>query len=272
MTLHNKYMHFNAEGYAPSDALARFPLLAQEGKAARCSEKYVHISTAEIVERMAAENFELTGVTIQRKRDEANQMFAAHMLRWRYRGGNGIGEVASFDVIGMNSFDASRAFVFAAGMTVRACLNGCIFGETFERFKVYHTANALDKVSDGVARILSQGPRVADSVEAMRARMLTANEQDEFAARALALRYPEADKAPVTPRALLIAKRREDDGATLWQAFNKAQEHLIRGGLKQVTIGANGRQRQRSVRAVRGIDANVKLNGALLDLALEYAA
>lgn len=271
MTVHGKYAHFDAVGLAPLEAFARFPLLAQEHKAANCSEKYVHISTAEIVQRMAAENFELTAVTIQRKRDASRQAYAAHMLRWRYRGASGFDDVASFDVIGMNSFDASRAFVFAAGMTVRACLNGCVFGETFERFKVYHTSNAIDKVSAGVARILSHGPRVAASVDAMRAKVLSDAAQDEFATRALALRYDDITKAPVTPRALLTAKRDADNGATLWQTFNKAQEHLIRGGLRQVSIADNGRPRTRSIRAVRGIDQNVKLNGALLDLALEYA-
>lgn len=269
MTRH--FRHFDFENALPVEAaFSEFPVLSQEGKHARCSEKYAHISTAQIMRDMDAANFDLIGVTVTRKRDADLQSYAKHMLRWRYRGGNALGEIASFDVIGMNSFDASRAFVFAAGMTVRACLNGCVFGETFERFKIYHTANAVDKVADGVSRILSQGPRVAASVDAMRARMLTDTEQEEFATRAIALRYGDKP-APVSPLALLTARRNADNGTSLWQTFNKTQEHLIRGGLRSVTVGDNGKPKTRSIRAIRGIDENVRLNGALLDLALEYA-
>lgn len=274
MTIQNKYDHFAFDApLAPVDAFARFPALAQSGKAPVCSEKYVHIDTRDIALDMHAHNFDLVGVTIQRKRDVTRQDYAAHMLRWRYRGAvdASLGDVASFDVIGMNSHDTSRAFIFAAGMTVRACLNSCIWGETFERFKVYHSANGAAKVADGIARMLAHGPAIAARVDAMRARVLSDDTQIEFATRALALRYPEIDAAPVSPLALLTAKRDADNGATLWQTFNKAQEHLLRGGLSQVSIGDNGRARKRSIRAVRGIDSNVKLNGALLDLALEYA-
>ena len=255
----------------PVDAFRYFPTLAQDHGYKTCSPKYAHISTRDIIERLDGAGFDLHAVTIAKTRLDDKQDFAKHLLRWRYRGTNAFNNGTAFEVIGMNSHDKSRAFTLAAGATVFACLNGIVAGSLFERFKVNHSNNAASKVIEGTYRVIEQGPVLADTFETMRAKQLTREAQEDFAGRALALRYPDASTAPVTSSALLIAKREADNNNSLWATFNKAQEHLIRGGMRGLHRLENGRTRMRSVRAVTGIDQSVKLNSQLFDLALEYA-
>jgi len=47
------------------------------------------------------------------------------------------------------------------------------------------------------------------------------------------------------------------------------QENVIRGGMRGQSVDANGRRQVRAVRAVTGIDQDVKLNRALWTLAEE---
>ena len=92
-----------------------------------------------------------------------------------------------------------------------------------------------------------------------------------FATAALRLRYEDAQKAPVGPEKLLEARRYEDAGEALWHVFNRLQENLLRGGLKDETrCRADGRRFART-RAITGLDRNVRLNKELWSLAQRLA-
>nr|WP_281411819.1 DUF932 domain-containing protein [Rhizobium sp. BK049] len=67
----------------------------------------------------------------------------------------------------------------------------------------------------------------------------------------------------IDPARFLTTKRVADRGNDLWTQFNVVQENVIRGGLHGTVSDDQGRRRNVSTRAVKGIDQDVKLNKAL---------
>jgi hypothetical protein len=57
----------------------------------------------------------------------------------------------------------------------------------------------------------------------------------------------------------LTARRYDDQKNDLWTTYNRVQENVIKGGIRQVN--------RRKSRGVNGIDENLRLNKALWTLA-----
>ncbi len=69
------------------------------------------------------------------------------------------------------------------------------------------------------------------------------------------------------PDQIIMPRRHEDAGQSVWSTFNVIQEHLTKGGLQGLKQNAEGRIRRAQTRAINGIDQNVSLNRALGTLA-----
>ena len=250
-------------------ATERFPTLTQSAPHVSRSDRYHVISTAGVLQSLEAEGFAISDVTEMRTRDAARVGFQKHLVRLRRFDAPTAGEGAP-EVCLLNSHDGSAGWVLFAGFIRFACANGLIFGDAFLSQRVRHSGDVTGKVIDATYRVVSDFGAVAASIDAMRATMLTADDREEFATRALAIRYPDPDKAPVTAHMLLTPRRVSDGGADLWRTYNVVQENMIRGGASQIGIGANGRARRRTMRRITGIDANVSTNRELHALASSY--
>ena len=109
---------------------------------------------------------------------------------------------------------------------------------------------------------------LASRVERMELRRLDRDEQIGFAGKALALRFPELDKAGIQPSRLLECRRADDNSENLWTVFNRVQENLLGGGLiRRTETGRLSRTRR-----ITSIREDVRLNGRLWDLAEEVLA
>jgi hypothetical protein len=116
-------------------------------------------------------------------------------------------------------------------------------------------------------RVLENVPQLTENVESFRARRLTPFEQKAFAESALLLKYDDLQKSPVSAEKLLESRRYDDEGNDLWKTFNRVQENLVRGGLKEWSRHKVNGKRHPRTRAVAGIDENMRLNKALWHLA-----
>ncbi|MCG5526544.1 DUF945 domain-containing protein, partial [Ectothiorhodospira haloalkaliphila] len=75
-------------------------------------------------------------------------------------------------------------------------------------------------------------------------------------------------QAPIKPENLLEARRREDaQDQTLWGAFNKAQENLLKGGIR----GRSRSGRRTRTRPIHSVTEDVRLNRALWRLTERFA-
>lgn len=253
-----------------------FAVEAHESRSAR----FVPIPTINVLDGLRREGFEPFFAQQARTRIEGKQEFTKHMIRMRHRSlARADGE--AFEIILVNANDGSAAYQMIPGFFRFVCANGLMTGETFNEIKVRHSGNAVDDVIQGAYTVLDEAPRVIEQAEVAKCITLSAQEQRLFAESAHVLRFPQAHipagdeddaavepvrRAPIEPDTLLRARRFDDRGADLWSTFNRVQENTIKGGQPGHTVGANGRHRRATTRAVQGIDANRALNRALWTL------
>ena len=232
------------------------------------SENYSFLPTIHAVDGLRKAGWQPVWVSQQTVRLESRQGFQKHMLR--FQRADQIGKLAEFcpEVCLVNSHDRSSAYQLHAGIFRMICGNGLIVADTtFERVSIRHTGFEPSLVVDASLKVLDSLPQLTDAVESFRARRLTPDESKAFAESAILLRYDDLQMAPVSAQKLLEPRRPEDSGSDLWTTFNRIQENLIRGGLKDYSRRKVDGKRFPRTRAVAGLDENVRLNKSLWHLA-----
>lgn len=237
------------------------------GPCAGVSSRYSFLPTIEIVHGMREAGWEPVKAFQQKIRNPERNGFQKHVICFQRREHLASHSEYRPEVVLVNSHDRSTAYQLHAGLFRLVCGNGMIIADTtFEHIAVRHSGEPR-QIIDASFKVLDNIPQLTESVEQFRARSLTPAEQRAFAESAILLKYDDAETAPVGPECLLRSRRSDDDGNDLWNTFNRVQENLVRGGLKDLTRWtANGRRYVRT-RPVTGIDENVKLNKALWTLA-----
>ncbi|TKT81454.1 DUF932 domain-containing protein [Aquamicrobium sp. LC103] len=228
------------------------------------SERYVYVPTIDIVEGLRREGWFPFFAVQSVPRDGSRHGHAKHMLRLRRDGG--IGKAEAAEVIIVNSHDGTSAYQMFAGMLRFVCTNSMIAGERFEEIRVPHKGGIQDQIIEGVFTVADDFPRLIDATETMKETRLARDEQRVLAEASLVARYGE-EESPVQPDQIIMPRRREDAGQSVWSTFNVIQENLIRGGLRGRRQTSDGRIRRTQTRAINGIDQNVSLNRALWTLA-----
>lgn len=246
-------------------AIEAFPTLAATAPHASRSDRYKLISTADVLRGLESENFHVHGIQVSRVRDETKRGFEKHIIRMR-RPLVGAPTEAP-EIVLINSHDGASPYVLFAGIIRFICSNGIVAGERFESVRVAHRGDIAANVIEGTYRVVDNFGAVTDRIDAYKAHRLTHDESAQFAIAAHKIRFPDQDKAPVSPESFLAARRFEDQGDSLWNVFNRVQENAIRGGMRSLTRTENGRTRSRTARAVTGIDSTIDVNRRLFDLA-----
>jgi hypothetical protein len=142
---------------------------------------------------------------------------------------------------------------------------GGISDDGFEAIRFRHAGLKAEEVVQASYRILEYVPKVGVLIDRFRNRLLNQSEALAFAQQALLLRYGSLDQSPIGAQTLLTPRRVEDQPNDLWTAFNRAQEHLVNGGISDSRRDRGGRLR--TMRSLRGIDSKVSLNQRLWKLA-----
>jgi len=170
------------------------------------------------------------------------------------------------ELVLVNSHDAGCAYQLHAGIFRRICANGLVMSEgSFSALRFRHSGLEGDEVVRASLRLLEFMPRVGELIQRFRAHELAPPESLAFGQRALLLRYPSLELAPVNAETVLKAHRPEDEGQDVWHCLNRVQQNLIQGGVSDSRRDKRGKLR--SVRRLRGIDSTVTLNKGLWGLA-----
>ena len=229
-----------------NDALVRrAPSIFADSAHDSRSKRYVHIPTFDVIEGLRNEGFLPVHVQQARARTEDKSAFTKHIIRFRHD--SQMQDVRSlegdwrkhewYEVVLVNSHDGSSGYVMTGGWFRFVCLNGMVFGDKGMEVRVRHSGrDCIQKVVEGAFAVLNQKERVAGSRELMAATVLDAAEQQAYATAMTAIRYASHIEAgqtpPVDPMSVLTPHRSEDDGNSVWQLFNRAQENLTQGGLR----------------------------------------
>src|SRR5215813_928209 len=199
------------------------------------SDRYVFISTWDMLEALMAKDFLPVEARVSRTRDESRQAFTSHLIRAVDRK---VGDV-SFEVLLRNAHDGTSRYKFMAGLLKLLCLNGLVVSDgTVSEVSIMHTGNRerqIGQVIEGAYTVLDQGPKVLERVQAWQGLELKDDERHAFAEAAHHYRFADSDgkvHTPIKADQLLIPRRPQEVGRRdLWSVFNVVQENAIRGGL-----------------------------------------
>jgi hypothetical protein len=125
-----------------------------------------------------------------------------------------------------------------------------------------------DDVVEAALKLSERFELLAAYVGRMERTVLEEHQRLEFAAQALALRFPSDLHGGLSPSQLLIPHRPEDVGNDLWHTFNVIQAAILRGGL----VRRSASNRLTRTRCIRSIGEDMRLNSALWDMAMARAA
>ena len=236
------------------------------------SDRYTHVRTADIVERMMDEGFTIRTASqqkTQKKHQGRKEAFQKHRISMQMPTDNGttraLGQIfPTVDLI--NSGDWSSTFTMAVGLFRLVCTNGMVapFGAANESIKVRHDKVDEDTFS-AIQQAMAKAPDLFQFAEDAQGFNMSDTEIERFGRAAARIRFglnPEDTVDASMTKGLLGARRGMDANSDLWSVFNRVQENGTRGGFKVPDV--NGRLR--SVRERRNIVADVTWNQELWSL------
>lgn len=230
----------------------------------RTSQRYVFISTQQLVNALIEADFQPTAA--RQARAGVSVAHARHMIRFTHVRESVTLVDAIPEIILINAHDGSSAYTLRAGLYRPVCTNGLMtqIGE-FGLIHVPHRGNVIADVVDGALRIMRGFGEVGAIVKRMHRHQLDERQRWDLAAHALKLRYHLPDRhPPIAADALLLPRRPQDFGNSLWQTFNVIQENLLSGGIQ----GHTAQGRRTRTRGIRAIREDVRLNLALWQQAM----
>lgn len=245
--------------------------------ASHTSDRYKHVRTMDVVDRLIGEGFVVTQAQQQKaqKRTQHKIPNAKHRIRLKMPSSTGelmsgkVGDIfPTVDLI--NSGDWSSPFVFAVGLFRIICSNGMIapFGAANTSFKIRHDRIDEDVVS-AINHAIETAPSLFQFAEDCSNREVSREEINAYTTAAARLRFGIEDTDtpdPIVVSGLQRSRRWEDSADNLWTLFNRVQENGTRGGFEAPT--SNGRIRR--VRAVSNIGRDTAFNQGLWNLTEEF--
>jgi len=237
------------------------------------SHRYSFFPTDTVIEALRETGWAPVIAQEQRARSEDRFGFQKHLIRFHRREELGRASLhdSRLELVLMNSHDGGCAFRIYAGVFRLVCSNGLVVADaSYGSVSIRHTRKTVDEVIAASYTIAGDSDRIGSHIDSFRQRTLTEEERNDFAARALTLRYESIEAAPVRPSFLLEPKRVEDRGNSLWQTFNTVQERMMRGSRPDRLKALSQSRRMARVRGLTGLDAQLHMNRNLWELAASY--
>lgn len=237
------------------------------------TDRYAFFPTANVIEALRESGWAPVSVQEQFTREEGRKGFQKHLVRFHRRSEintTPLGD-SRIELVMMNSHDGGCAFRLYAGVFRQVCSNGLVVSDaTYGAVSIRHTHRTVDEVITTSQKIAGDSGKIGDSIESFRQRTLTDEEKQDFASRALTLRYGSVEESPVYPARLLEPARAADQGHSLWQTFNVVQERMIRGSRPDRLKALREGRRMGRVRRITGLDSQLQMNRDLWELAASY--
>ena len=252
---------------SPEVLRERVPAVFAPGAHERTSASYTFISTEQVLAALGSAGF--LPVEARQAARAKSPMHTRHLIRLRRRYETIQLRDAIPEILFLNSHDGTSAYQLRVGLFRVACTNGLVVSMgVFPVWRVMHRGDVVRDVVCAAFRISQRFEALATAVERMERTVLDAGQRLEFAAQALALRFPKDLEGAVEPSRFLVPRRPEDAGNDLWRTFNVVQENLLRGGILRRSA-SNRLTRTRRITAIR---EDVRLNSALWEMAIARAA
>lgn len=224
----------------------------------RVSSRYGFVPTISVVEELGKTGLVPVYAGQSITRDKSRKAFTRHVLRFRPDMAPELHGTVP-EVVLMNSHDGSSGFKLWLGMFRMVCANGMIISDNLlGQINVPHRSQAPKLVADQSIGFLSKIDYVDDKLRLFMDKILTVEEQYDFAAKAADIRWGQDKPAGLNSRSLLDSRRYGDDGDDAWRVLNRVQENVIKGGVS--LLRAN---RRSSTRVMRSVSDDARINTQL---------
>ena len=235
----------------------------------KVSKRYGFISTVDTLKAYETQGWFPVAARQSNTRLESNRPYTRHEITFARPDEKPIvslGEVAPRIRL-LNSHGTESTWNNIAELRRMICSNGLIvsMGSAFD-FRVRHTINAVDQISETIAKISETFPLILSKAQSWSQIQLGDNKILELATQALNIRYGVEAKWPARPEGIGFTHRRTADSKNdLWTVFNRIQENVTKNGGLVPTEKVNNRRR--SIRTLRSIDADLTINKKLWEAA-----
>jgi len=228
------------------------------------SEKYRFVRTADILEPLCADGWQVVHARQQKVRTPEKLDRTKHLITLR-KGNTDIapqvgGVYPTLNL--MNSNDWSSILSMSFGMFVLRCTNGLMTGTEFESYRVRHDQINED-LENIIQRFMSASTKLADVVDLWSSVQLTSEQVSTFGSEAARIRFGDSATSDHS-QAIMLPRRALDAQNNLWNVFNRAQENAIQGSVRLGSMRRPGRR-------INNIRREVDVNNELFDLASHYA-
>ena len=203
----------------------------------RVSESYRFVPTHDIVTKLSEYGYRpVSAINPVRKSNGRTgplvpSLVGAHMITFEPETPVSNKE-GRLQVVLINAHNRTKRFRLAAGFLRFVCSNGLIAGSGDLQIRATHTVSHTAHLDDDIEATLTHAARLTTLVSTMQKTTLTARAATIFAKEAMALRFGDEKLWRISPKQVLEARREEDQGDDLWHIFNRIQENLVKGGIR----------------------------------------
>lgn len=239
-------------------------LTTSTGYPGTTSARFAGISTADALAPLMADGWRVAERSVKGTRFAERVPYLGHVVRLNHPALTGNSEFRPQLVL-KNGNDGTSAFVMMAGIFRAVCANGMYAGALAASVRVRHVGNSGELaglILKGAEEVKSYVPRLSEQVQRWQGIELDSNQRKLMFHLGAAARWGRdvaAEKARRSEYAAQIYHRSEDVQSDLWRTFNRVQENYVRG------YHTGGRHY--SVRALRNIDAGIRFNRTLWNIA-----
>ena len=235
------------------------------------SDKYVQISTRDIITSLENQGFELDNVNVANVRKESNRGFQKHLVTMKYN------DLATPEgvptVVIQNSHNRTSGLKFHTGFIRFACTNGLVFGTNISEKSIQHSAKWQDKAEHFLSNYMEEVAKMDRTFSRMRNQYMSPTMIQDFSYRAAGLRYDQ--KLVLDTNELSLVTRSEDVGNNLYIVYNRIQEALMKGSFKRKVEniddeGIITHSDWSKAPRITSTDETMRINRQISELAMDY--
>ena len=161
-----------------------------------------------------------------------------------------------------NSHNRTSSFIVDLAIFRIVCSNMLVVpSKSFVHHSIVHVGFTNEKVKNAIAEVTSYMPKIKEIVATFKSIHLSKAEEQMLANAAIDIRF-DTNTHYIKADELLKVNYPEDNAKTLWSAYNRIQEAMIRGGVKMKNLITN---KTFTSKAISGIDATIKFNKELFE-------
>ncbi|WP_418187057.1 DUF932 domain-containing protein [Aliarcobacter lanthieri] len=245
------------------------PSIFSENPIETVSDKYAFVPTYKLLDTFRDAGY-YPIMASESKAREKNQSYQKHIIQFRSLENllrpNAKDEYE--DIVLTNSHNRTSSFIVDLAIFRIVCSNMLVVpSRSFVHHSIVHVGFNKEKVKQAINEVTSYMPKIKEIVATFKSIHLTYAEEQMLANAAIDIRF-DTSTHYIKADELLKVNYEEDKASTLWSAYNRIQEAIIRGGVKMKNLITN---KTFTSKAINGIDATIKFNKELFE-AVEQVA